>query len=273
MGTQVEEMLWALTCLFNALVATNATLRVQIVTCNAVATGHAAETAPYGAAQACVAPFAQCAAAENAHLSVLSVDVDSLEGPGLRASLAHERLLPVHEDAVVWREGSRYTPRLKSDTATPKHPHSWTEPGVYVLAGGLGALGRQIARHMALKGARRLALVGRTRAPDRAEWPRLAQDPASAAAVGDLLRVEEAGARLSTHVADVADAAAMRRVLAELEGEGPILGILHLAACPKESICAVQHLDPQRLSRCLAAKVRGTVVLDALVRERQVRPL
>src|SRR5690606_30841018 len=75
------------------------------------------------------------------------------------------------------------------------------------------------------------------------------------------------GAEARAYAADVADPAAMRRVLAELDAAGrPPRGVVHAAGHLDDA--ALTDLDDDRIRAVLRPKVAGALVLDALTRDR-----
>ncbi len=116
--------------------------------------------------------------------------------------------------------------------------------GTYLITGGLGALGLSLAEFMAGRGAGRLALVGRS-----------APTAEAAARIGAL---RARGVLVETFAADVADAAAVRRVHEQLP---PLRGVVHAAGLLDDA--TVLNLTTEQLDRVLAPKVDGAVHLDA----------
>ena len=112
--------------------------------------------------------------------------------------------------------------------------------GGYLITGGLGALGLQIAGWLVGQGALRLVLTGR-----RA----LAPDGPAADMVA---RWRARGVTVETVAADVADTAAMARVVETL---GPVRGVVHAAgvATPAPLVA----LTKDGLAAELRAKCRG----------------
>jgi epothilone polyketide synthase D len=126
----------------------------------------------------------------------------------------------------------------------------------YLITGGLGGVGLELARWLAASGARHLLLVGRTP---------LGGDEVSgkADAVAEL---EQRGVRVTYRAADVADEAAMRDVLAEhSECSAPaIRGVIHAAGVVTYQ--AIADLDPGELTALLRPKLAGGWVLHSLFR-------
>ncbi|MEV7044742.1 SDR family NAD(P)-dependent oxidoreductase [Amycolatopsis sp. NPDC051061] len=98
-------------------------------------------------------------------------------------------------------------------------PQTVIRPDVtYVITGGLGGLGRAVARWLADNGARYLALVGR-------------RGPASSAAVQDMAELTARGIKVRIQKADVSDHGQVHTALAKIRSYlPPIGGIVHGAA-------------------------------------------
>jgi NAD(P)-dependent dehydrogenase (short-subunit alcohol dehydrogenase family) len=118
----------------------------------------------------------------------------------------------------------------------------------YLITGGFGGLGIEVARRLADRGARRLVLAGR-HAPS---------EPAAAA----IEALQQSGVEVSAVEADVADEASVARLVAQA---GPSLrGVVHAAGTLDNAVLARQ--DTSRLARVMAAKVAGTWHLDRATR-------
>jgi acyl transferase domain-containing protein/acyl-CoA synthetase (AMP-forming)/AMP-acid ligase II/acyl carrier protein len=125
--------------------------------------------------------------------------------------------------------------------------------GVYLVTGGLGALGLEAARWLARSGARHLLLNGRNASPDRLDFRQREM-------LDDLAKQ---GVRVQLLQADVADAEAMEQALsAALRGAGSLRGVIHAAGLagfePLEAISA------DALHAVLRPKVEGAWVLHRL---------
>jgi NAD(P)-dependent dehydrogenase (short-subunit alcohol dehydrogenase family)/acyl carrier protein len=112
----------------------------------------------------------------------------------------------------------------------------------YLITGGLGGLGLAVARRLAQRGGRHLALVGRS-----------APGPAAMAAI-EALRAD--GVHVDVAAADVADEAAARALLAELARKAPALGgIVHAAGVLDDA--PLERQDAARVGRVFAPKAAG----------------
>ncbi|RZU51657.1 acyl transferase domain-containing protein [Krasilnikovia cinnamomea] len=172
------------------------------------------------------------------------------------AVLATELTSAATEPVVALRGNRRWLPdrtRLRPDGPSPA---ALVRRGVYLITGGLGALGLAAAQGLADTGLRpRLVLLGRR-----------ADDPATVEAVqGELDALAAAGAEIQLVAADVADAEAMRAVAADLvTRHGTIDGILHAAGVPGAGLAERRSRDG--IAQVLRPKVTGSVVLRDLAR-------
>jgi acyl transferase domain-containing protein/pimeloyl-ACP methyl ester carboxylesterase/short-subunit dehydrogenase/acyl carrier protein len=123
--------------------------------------------------------------------------------------------------------------------------------GSYLITGGLGGLGLQVAGWLAAQGARHLALLGRS-----------APTPKAAQAI-EALRA--GGAQVLVLQADVAVAAQLAAALDQLRlALPPLRGVVHAAAVLDDGF--LLQLTPERLAAVLAPKVAGAWNLHTLTR-------
>ncbi len=121
----------------------------------------------------------------------------------------------------------------------------------YLITGGLGGLGLKVAQWLIERGARHLALVGRT-AP-------------SAVAQSALDELREKGAQILVAQGDVAEETDVARVLESIRRGMPELrGIIHAAGVLEDA--TLLTLDPERFHSTLAPKTRGAWNLHSLSR-------
>ncbi|MEW2443715.1 type I polyketide synthase [Micromonospora marina] len=141
--------------------------------------------------------------------------------------------------------------------------------GVYLITGGLGGIGLALAEHLARSvRAPAIGLLGRTPVPPEETWPRwLAEHDADDATSIRIRRIEELqrlGARVMALHADVTDLAQTSRAVDELRARfGALSGVVHAAGLPASGLLAGKsRADADAV---LAAKTRGTLVLDSVV--------
>ena len=112
----------------------------------------------------------------------------------------------------------------------------------YIVTGGAGALGLQVARLLVERGARSLLLVGRSAPGD--------------AALREISRLEQAGARVALVRADVANEEDCDRLVRlARDGWPPVRGVVHAAGVVEDATLGQQTL--QGFLRVLKPKVLG----------------
>ncbi|WP_437568146.1 SDR family NAD(P)-dependent oxidoreductase [Sorangium sp. So ce542] len=225
--------------------------RLWFVTRGAVSVGAGDPvTAP---AQAALWGLGRTLALEHPEVWGGLVDLPPSPGEHDIAALASQVLSPDGEDHVALRAPGRYVERLVRCAGAPAAAPAWSTSGTALITGGLGALGRHVARWAAQRGARHLVLTSRR--------------GASADDRDFLASLEALGARVTVAQADVADAAAMAAVLADIDARlPPLSAVFHLAGVSDQT--PLSALDGAGLRRVLAPKVHGTAALDALTRGR-----
>jgi acyl transferase domain-containing protein/NADPH:quinone reductase-like Zn-dependent oxidoreductase/SAM-dependent methyltransferase len=120
--------------------------------------------------------------------------------------------------------------------------------GSYLITGGFGGLGRLFARHLVTTVGANVVLAGRS--------------PLDAGKRAFLDELRRQGAKALYIEADVADAAALARGLAEARAElGRIDGVIHAAGI--EADTALADADWPRFRRVIEPKIAGTIALDA----------
>jgi len=161
------------------------------------------------------------------------------------------------EDLVVLSPGGTFVPRLVAADREPVQPELTPRPdGTYLITGGLGALGLEVARWLASRGARRLVLATRRGLPPRREWSRT-DDPRLTA----VRAIEQLGAAVTVMPADIADAAHVSSALGRLDLPA-VRGVVHAAGVLRDARLAVTTRG--QLADVMRPKVHGAMVLHEL---------
>ena len=121
---------------------------------------------------------------------------------------------------------------------------------MYVITGGLGGIGFEVARYLAKVHRARLVLIGRSASPLQSR-----QKIADLAALGADVEIVQA---------DVTSTGQMQAAFAKARARfGDVNGVFHAAGVLGDSLMAVKHSDDAE--RVLAPKVLGTLALDAAI--------
>ncbi|KOG17709.1 type I polyketide synthase [Streptomyces viridochromogenes] len=199
-------------------------------------------------AQSVLWGLARGARTEHPDLGLTLLDLDGGQPPLLCAA-AH-----ADEPELVLRAGELLAPRLVRARPAPSgRPSPIPTDGTVLITGGLGAVGRGIARLLAENGVPRLLLTSR----------RGTGDPGATDVVAELAAL---GAEVEIAPCDVADAAAVAELLARIGDESPLRGIVHCAGVLADGVVA--ELTADRLAQVLRPKVDGAAHLHRLTADR-----
>ena len=191
---------------------------------------------------------------------MIDLDPSAAAGDSARA-LLDEVVGASSETDVGLRGGARLALRLVPlGDAVPSRGVVLRPEASYLVTGGLGDLGLEVARWMAARGARSLVLVGRKGLPPRESWgegvPEALRD-----AVAVVTELERSGVRVHVASVDVADSVRVRALLEGLRAAGmpPLFGVVHTAGTIDDRLIA--DLDRDSLHRVLRPKLLGASVL------------
>ncbi|MDT5098117.1 MAG: hypothetical protein QOC76_1854 [Mycobacterium sp.] len=150
----------------------------------------------------------------------------------------------IREDQIALRGQAVYVPRLVRRVGQPNtKPVELRDDASYLVTGGLGSIGLEIAGYLAARGANHLVLTSR-HAPSDAVQQRI-----------DALG-EQHGCEFRVVTADVADAHDVARLLATVRTElPPLAGIVHAAG--EIGTTPLSNLDDAEVDRVFAGKVWG----------------
>ncbi|MGV0624315.1 SDR family NAD(P)-dependent oxidoreductase [Mycolicibacter minnesotensis] len=227
--------------------------RLWLVTRGAQPAGwDGAESGPLSVAQAPVWGLGRSIDHEHPELHATGVDLSLGGGSEELRGLFSEIWSDNRETDVALRGHRRYVARLEhyeAPEAAGLREAAVHDQATYLVTGGLGAVGGEVAGWLVERGARHLVLMGRSAPSAAAEQTR------------DALRA--AGAQVTFARGDVTNAADVAAVLADIDASMPPLrGIVHAAGTVDDAILA--RLDASKLRAVMAPKVQGAWNLHTL---------
>jgi acyl transferase domain-containing protein/acyl carrier protein len=142
--------------------------------------------------------------------------------------------------------------------------------GVYVITGGLGGIGLVIAQHLANTVQAKLVLIGRSGLPPKTEWKQWLsshdEQNSISTKIEKVQALEELGAEVLLIKADVSNLEQMQTMVKQVSDRfGEIHGVIHTAGVPGAGL--VQLKTPEIANSVLEPKVKGTLVLDAVLKD------
>jgi acyl transferase domain-containing protein/acyl carrier protein len=214
---------------------------------------------------------------EYPNISCRSIDVvlppsGSWQREKLTEQLLTELRLPISEQVIAYRGNNRWlqtfeTVRLNESL---KETPQLRKGGVYLITGGLGGIGLVLAEHLAKTVQAKLILTGRSAFPARQEWENwlLTHDQTDSISrkIGKVQELEELGGEVLVVSADVANLEQMTDAIAQIQKHfGQLNGVIHTAGIPGGSV--IHRKTKEEAQRTLAPKVKGTLVLDLILKD------
>ncbi|RDI23116.1 type I polyketide synthase [Lentzea flaviverrucosa] len=171
-------------------------------------------------------------------------------------------------EIVALRGRRRWTRTFDAYHPVPDGRTSLRRNGVYLITGGTGGLGLEVAKGLVRTGLRpNLVLLSRRGLAEGAELDDLlrAGDQDTVRVHDAVQELEELGARCRVVAADVTNARAVRRAVDIAVAEfGALHGVLHLAGVPGGGMLHLRGHDDA--DAVLAPKVLGTLALGEALR-------
>ena len=176
---------------------------------------------------------------------------------------------------VAYREGKRWKQAYEAVALPPVAAESlpFRQQGVYLITGGLGAIGLTLAEYLASTLQARLVLLGRSALPPAQEWndwlaTHDAQDQVSEK-IRRLQALEAMGSQVLIYRADVSDIAQMQAIIQEVqENFGALHGVFHAAGIVDEKVFkSIQDIEREECDIHFKAKVDGTYALASVLND------
>jgi acyl transferase domain-containing protein/acyl carrier protein len=143
------------------------------------------------------------------------------------------------------------------------------DEGVYVITGGTGGIGLEIARFLASKSRVNLALLNRSVLPDRQEWESIltaGEGGKDVEKIRVLKEIEAKGAKVTCYSVDIANEKEVKSVLKSIrEKYGNINGIIHGAGIALD--CPLAEKEEAAFNQVISPKIYGTWILDRLTQQ------
>jgi acyl transferase domain-containing protein len=232
--------------LSRAITALESPPKLWLATRGATSAGSAELKSPFSTA---LLSMGRCLFLEHPELKGGLIDLNDVEREDEADRVRDELLNPKREDCVVLRDDRRYVGRLEAYRPAESPPVKLSRDGAYLITGGLGALGVQVARFLADRRAGCLVLMGRSAPSDQT--------------LDVLHRLEERGCRVLVVEGDVTNAAAVAAVQDTIAANSFTLrGIVHAAGVNEQ--CSIAEMRQQHLIDTLAPKVVGALNLHRL---------
>lgn len=203
---------------------------------------------------------------EDFRIKCRSVDIDE---DTAAESVVSEIINGYEEYNVAYRKGYRYIQQITKISVDnlENRKTEIKENGVYVITGGMGGLGLEVAKYLSTKNKVKLLLINRSTYPEKRQWESIAdkkQDIILADKVSTLLEIEKSGSVVELYNADITKREDVRNILNEIRNKyKKIDGIVHSAAVGVgRQGRKLKEENLERFIEVIAPKVQGTSFLN-----------
>ncbi|MBW4505894.1 MAG: SDR family NAD(P)-dependent oxidoreductase [Scytonematopsis contorta HA4267-MV1] len=198
----------------------------------------------------------------------IDLSFDHVETNG--AYILQELLIPSKEREVAYRNGQRFDPFLEKVNLLEEPGHSipFKREGIYLLSGGLGGVGCQIAQYLLKYYQARLILVGRTPLPEKSTWnTHLEQGDAISQRIQAYQELEQLEGDVIYEAIDICNLEQLQTIVkkAKLRWGTDLDGIIHLAGIFHEQLLVEE--TQENLAAVLRPKMLGTWALHQLIKD------
>ncbi|HRI87649.1 MAG TPA: SDR family NAD(P)-dependent oxidoreductase, partial [Candidatus Hydrogenedentes bacterium] len=216
------------------------------------------------AAQAPLWGFARSAALEHSYIWGGLVDLEPRASATEAEQLFSALDTPDAEEQIAIRGAVRYAARLtrgKSKSAgAPGRQVACSADATYLVTGGLGGLGLQVARWLGERGAKNVVLLSRTPLPPESDWSSVS-DVELRGRIDAVRALEDSGVTVQCKQVDITSESEMSKFLEahEKSGRPKIRGVVHAAGVLDD--CTVSQLSMDSLTAVMRPKVDGAWLL------------
>ncbi len=173
----------------------------------------------------------------------IAIDLDNscYNGETLTRIIGNELRTAHKETEVCHRESGRFVPyvhKIDMDRYRTNdqslNPFNINQKGVYVLSGGTGGIGLEVANYFVEKGARHIVLMGKTSLPPKDEWNDIDRHHTYSTSIKDkvtaIVALEKKGCSVDVYSGDLMNYQSMLLYFRKIsESLGEIKGVVHAA--------------------------------------------
>lgn len=172
---------------------------------------------------------------------------------------------------VAYRHKRRFVEEFRKVDLinNPNEDVNIREDGVYIITGGTGGLGLEMAKFLSTDKKVNIALVSRSKFPEKEEWNNILErneDEKLCKAIATILEIEKKGTEVFCYSANSSNFDEMKVVIDSLrEKHSAITGIIHCAGVAGDGF--IMRKKKQIFDNVLAPKIYGTWILDTLTKD------
>lgn len=206
---------------------------------------------------------------ENPEIRCKCIDIDD----GFNIDTIYAELVQeFHSGFVALREGKRYVQEFSEIDLSgypSDKPITIKDKGVYIITGGTGGLGLEVAKYLAGMNKVNLVFINRSKLPERENWPEIINhggDPKLGKKLQAIQDIEKSGSKISCLSADISDFDAMAKLVSEIRLQyKKINGVIHAAGVSPWGF--ISQKSEQSTHQVIHPKVHGAWILAELTQQ------
>lgn len=204
---------------------------------------------------------------ESSNVSCRAIDIDDNMDENL---LINEINSCEKRIVVAYRNNERYLEILKKVIIeNKKNDILVMDDNCYLISGGFGGVGIEVAKSLAMKHRVEIILVGRTKIPNRETWKEILErnsDKRLVRIIKDINEIEEKGSKVICYQADISKKSDAEKLFLYIKQNAkPLKGIIQCAAVAGDGFMIQK--DEAIFSEVLQPKILGTWFLDNYSRD------
>ncbi|MDF5712939.1 MAG: SDR family NAD(P)-dependent oxidoreductase [Rhizonema sp. NSF051] len=205
--------------------------------------------------------------AEMTWLDCRHLDLSVQENEVNAAYILQELQVIDKEQEVVYRNGQRLISRLEKVDFIKEEKRDFpiVEGGMYLVTGGLGGIGSEIAKYLLQQFKVRLLLVGRTSLPERSTWDDVQPEASVTERIKTYLSLEQLAGAIAYEAVDICNLSQLQQVVEQhcASWQCQLNGVIHLAGMTTRRLLLEE--TPDSFAATLRPKVFGTWTLHQLI--------
>ncbi|WGG52462.1 type I polyketide synthase [Rugamonas sp. DEMB1] len=202
---------------------------------------------------------------ESPFVEVKSYDLDASSST---RSLALEFSSNVPERLVIYRNNSRYIEQFEYiDVESSKFTDvKIRQGGVYLITGGTGAIGLEVARMLSSHANVKIILTSRSGLPERAAWDDIPETSKKLRnSIKTIKEIEAGGSSITVFPVDAGDYEQMKACIEKIVStSGEISGVIHAAGNAGKNVISMR--ETKDFEEVIRPKIHGTYFLRELTK-------
>ncbi len=217
---------------------------------------------------------AQVCSQENPNIFTCNIDLGEEEDLDILPQISNELKYNSSVSNVAYRNRNRWIGFYDKVDLAVEQKNEYLKPDkMYVITGGLGAIGGVLAKHLIEKYNAKIILLGRSHIPNKENWSAYLNSAGkNENVVSKIKKMQGLGNDVFYFDVDVSDSKALQKVIERIEKEhGRISGVIHTAGnIDKNTFKPLVNIDKNIISEQFKPKVQGTLNIYSIFKEKDL---